>query len=159
MAITDYIGRTVDLSIFQGSRPEGDVLLDQSLVGDTDSGAAITGINKLAQRFLIRLLTEKGSIPYLPNEGSEFMYEARTGHFQVVSDVYAAFSASVVDIRRSFLAEEITGEPADEQFEKAELLNVTLSGGEASVLIKLTSRAGTSREYIAPLLTPVRGLS
>ncbi len=74
----DYIGRKVDVLAFQGPVPVGEVLLTQSLALEGTGGMVTTGINFLAQRFLIELLTERGSIPHWPIRGTTFMTEIRS---------------------------------------------------------------------------------
>jgi hypothetical protein len=101
-AISQYIGRTVDHIAFDGMGPPGqDRLLIQAMVLPGESGALITGIQKLAQRFLIELLTGVGSLRYLPRRGTTFMTEARSGFWRNVSDVEQSFYGALLDAPRS----------------------------------------------------------
>jgi hypothetical protein len=62
-----------------------------------------------------------------------------------------AFSSSLLDIDQNLKNEETGDEPAEERFDTAELVAVTLSGGNASITVRVTSMAGTQRAFIAPL--------
>ena len=152
MAITDYLGRTHDLLGYQGGNVAGgEVLLTQALATEINSGQITTGIQKLAQRFLLELLTENGSLTYLPNRGCDFMSKARLGNFLTPLDVLSAFSASLVDIRGNLEAEESEDDEDDERFLNAEAKSVTLNAGSATLHIQITSRAENTRIIIAPL--------
>jgi hypothetical protein len=151
MSISDYVGRTVDVLAYKGGTAGGEKLLRMELAAQDDSGQITTGIQKLAQRFLLELLTEQGTMAYLPLRGCGFMREARLGMWRSPIDVMAAFSAALLDIKDNLQAEETSLDPDDERFFDAELVAVTLDGSEASVTIRVTSLAGTSRKFIAPL--------
>lgn len=151
MSIEDYINRTVDVLAYKGGAAAGARALRMELVGVQDSGEITTGIQKLAQRFLIELMTERGSLLYLPLRGCDFMKDARLGAWRAPIDVMSSFSAALLDVKENLLNEETSSDPADERFSDAELVAVTLEGTNASVTIKLTSLAGVSRKYIAPL--------
>ena len=151
MSITDYTDRTVDLLAYQGAPGVGEVLTVQALAQSTNSGQICTGIQKLAQRFLLELFTETGSIAYLPTRGCQFMEDARLGLFSNQFDVLASFSASLVDIKRNLQSEETESDPNDERFSDAEAVNVVFQPGSAAITVKITSLAGTSRQVIAPL--------
>jgi hypothetical protein len=158
MTVAAYENRVVDLSIYQGIKPTGDQMLTQALSTANHGGVVITGIHKLVQTFALRLLTIKGSMRYLPFEGCDFMAEAQLGLFQNPVDIFSSFSASLVDIEQSFRLDDSTSLPDDERYDSAELVGITLSGTSASVRVKVTSRAGTSRVFIEPLAIPNKGL-
>lgn len=153
MPVTDYIGRTIDVVAYDNIQPSGESLLQQTLAQPGEGGKIITGIHKLVQRYILELLTERGSIPHLPLRGCQFMEQARLGFFQTSFDVLASFSASQVDVRQNLQLEESISDPDDERFLSAELLTVTLTNGNASVTVQVTSRAKTSRQFIMPIDT------
>jgi hypothetical protein len=155
MSIQNYSGRSVDILAYSGGRPNGKVLLLPELAQEEASGEICTGIQKLAQRFLLELLTERGTMVYLPARGCEFMQDARLGRWQTSLDVMASFSASLLDIKENLITEESGDDPDDERFADAELVAVSLSLGTASVTIRVSSQAGTSRMFIAPLSVTV----
>ena len=152
MAIKDYIGRSHDLLGYQGGGTAGgDTLLTQALATPDNGGQITTGIQKLAQRFLLELLTEQGSLIYLPERGCDFMAKARLGNFLTPLDVLSAFSSALVDIRNNLEIEESESDPDDERFLDADAEAVTLNAGSATLHIRITSRAGNTRKVIAPL--------
>jgi len=154
--VAKYVGRSVDLLAYQAENVPGKQEAIQSLTGDgAHSGRITTGIQKLAQRFLLELLTERGSMIYKPARGCLFMTEAKQGQFQSQLDVFASFSAALVDIRRNLQSEESESDPDDERYQSAEILLVTFVTGSAGVQVKVHSRAGSSRTVVAPLNTMV----
>jgi hypothetical protein len=148
----DYIGRTVDHVAFDDMQVGRDTLLSQQLVKEGQSGALITGIQKLAQRYLIELLTELGSLRYLPRRGTQFMIDARAGFWRTPADVQSSFSSSSLDLRTNLIGEESEDDPEDERFAGADLLSVALSAPDyVTMSVMLHSLAGTSRRVIFPI--------
>lgn len=156
MSVIDYQNRTIDVLAFQGGQPGQNVEMDQVLVPDDLGGYAVTGIEKLVQRFLIMLLTEKGTIRYLPEAGTRFMIDARRGNWRITTDVTQSFASAMVDIGRQMAALETASDPADERFASAELLTVTLTGDSVMISVRLHSAAGTSRVFIAPVAVVIK---
>jgi hypothetical protein len=167
MALSDYVNRKYDYLALQNTTAvtigRRDKKLGLELFNSKTSGAITTGIQKLAQRWLLEFLTEVGSIPGLPNRGTNFMRAARTGQFRVPINVQAQFAAANILVNRNLKAEETENTPDDERFADAELLNVAIlpgfdvsqaSGTTAAFLslgVKITSQAGDSREVILPI--------
>jgi len=152
MGVQDYVDRTVDMLAYQGGAVMGgEVLLTPTLASADNSGQITTGIQKLAQRFLLELLTEKGSMVYQEQRGCSFMEDARLGLLHTALDVLASFSASLVDIQTNLVAEETLDDPGDERFDSAEIINISFSGDSASIRVRVRSAAGISRDVIAPL--------
>jgi hypothetical protein len=167
MALADYVNRKYDYLALQNTTAvtvgRRDRKLGLELFNEKTSGAITTGIQKLAQRWLLEFLTESGSMPGLPNRGSNFMRAARTGQFRSPISVQAQFASADMEISRNLKAEETNSMPDDERFAEAELLNVAVlpgfdvnqaSGTTAAFLslgVKITSRAGDSREIILPI--------
>jgi hypothetical protein len=150
-SVADYAGRTADVLAFYGAAPgTGDVLLVQSLAGN-GSGAIVAGIQKLVQRFLVTLLTEMGSWQYFPAMGSGFLTDARRNYWRTVADVRQSFAAALLDVARQLQNEELPGDPPDECYGSATLLSVLLTPGSVNLRIQLTSLAGTSYQFIAPI--------
>lgn len=150
--LTDYIGRTYDVMAFAGPQAIGEKLLDQRLFGgNSGEGTICTGIQMLAQRFLLEFLTPQGSMRYLPSRGSRFMQFLREGRIQSEIDAFSVFSFALGDVQSNLLAEESDTDPADERFQGAELLSVTFAPGFLSLKIQVTSRAGDTRKVILPV--------
>jgi hypothetical protein len=137
--ISSYLGRTVDISAFQNISIEHSTLLSQTLAEPGKSGIAITGIAKLGQRFLLELLTERGSIRFLPARGCDFMLEARLGLIRTQSDLISAFTRSMLDVGETLTAEEEDSDSLDERFGSASIDNIQLDGSRAIVGIRLSS--------------------
>lgn len=138
MSVAQYIDRKVDLAAFQGFSDQNSLLVQDLALPDR-SGSVLTGLVKLGQRFLVELLTERGSMTFLPTRGSTFMTEARLGYIRTSQDLFSAFTRGLLDVSRSMRAEEQSTDREDERFGAAEILSVAYSGGSAVVHVKLSS--------------------
>lgn len=154
MSYTDYIDRTVDLAVFLGPL-SGVVPQELAMADENGLSQVVTGILKLSQRFLVLLLTPRGSIPHLPEDGCDFMSQLLRGELRSELDVYSAFSASVVDIEDQLRAKELETAPDDEKFASATILHLTTSIDSIVMKIQITSQAGTSRTVILPTSVPL----
>jgi len=148
-----YIGRTVDHIAFDDMMPGRDALLTQRLVKDGMSGALITGIQKLAQRYLLELMTELGSLIYLPDRGSTFMIDFHAGFWRTPADVAGSFASASLQLRRNLILEEdADNDPPDERFDSADLLSVGLPAPDhVTIRVQVNSLAGTSRVVVFPI--------
>lgn len=151
MILADYAGRSYDISAFSGGSPSGDVLLIPELASEGAGGEICTGAAKLAQRFLIELLTEAGSLRYQPERGTYFLSTLQSGRARNETDVFTAFALAVGRVERMFASIERTTDPADERFERAELTLLTFRPDGLRLTIALTSRAGATRPVILPI--------
>lgn len=138
--LNDYIGKTVDIVAFQGSQPRGEVQLQQTFALPGTGGTIATGIVKLGQRFLIEILTERGSLRHRPARGSTFMVEVRSQYIRTATELYAAFARGLLDVRRNLRAEESDSDPLDEQYGGAEIVSIELQAGNAKVFVAVRSR-------------------
>lgn len=150
-SVTDYVGKTVDHLAFDDSKAVGDALLTQQLVKAGQTGALIAGISKLVQRFIVELLTEKGSLDYLPDRGTFFMTSLRLGLIRTSQELFAAFNSAAQDVRVNLQQEEQDTDPVDERYSSAELISTSLLGDTATLVIRITSRAGDTRVVTYPL--------
>jgi hypothetical protein len=151
-SIADYAGRTVDMLAFDDAKASGEAKITQLLVLPGQSGALTTGIQKLAQRFLIELLTERGSLEYLPDRGTFFITQIRAGIIRTSQDLFTAFSTAEIELRNNLrLEDNVANDPTDEQYRSATLTAVSLFGDTATLTIEVTSAAGTTRKVIYPL--------
>jgi hypothetical protein len=153
--INDYVGRTVDVVAFQGTVPRGEVQLQQTLALPGTSGQVTTGIVKLGQRFLIELLTERGSLVHRPERGSTFMLEIRSQMIRTQTELYAAFARGLLDVRRNLRGEDRDSDPLDEQYVGAEIISVELSAGNAKVFVAVRSRDTSIPAAIMPIAVSV----
>lgn len=147
--LDDYVGRVFDLGILCCPVEGRTVLLDQSIFPD-EGVRAVTGIQKLAQRFMTELMTIQGSV-LLSSRGSGFMSDVRAGYIRLPADALASFGRAMLVISRALLDEESDQDPDDERFVSAEIEQVAVFGGRMVLVIRITSRAGTSRNYLAPI--------
>jgi hypothetical protein len=146
--LAPYVGRTVDYSIIQNMTPT-----QLGLVGANGQGYVLTGILKLAQRFLLLLLTRLGSSQYFPNAGSTFMLDAARGGWRTVADIGQSFQMSLPGIVQQLDAIATAQDPSDELYANAQLTDVVLDQNVATVTVLLTSQAGESYALIAPIST------
>lgn len=151
-SVADYVGRTIDLLAFHGADPDAhNVLLVQSLT-DEFGGSVVTGIQKLAQNFLLQLFKINEPDGLDPNEGCQFIRDALQGEWRQTADVTQSFYASLIDIRRNLsIVENRFDYPADERYQSAVIDNVILDGDRVSLSVTLTSRAGSTFEFITPI--------
>jgi hypothetical protein len=155
--VSQYVGRTVDMLAFPEIPGSSAHRSAQVLVAPGFSGAVVTGIRKLFQRYLLELLTEVGSMPYSPNRGTAFMTRLRYGAVRTTQELYAVFVESETDVRVNLQLEESQNDPADERYESSQLLNATLSaaGDSVSLTIQVVSLAGDEITVIQPLTISV----
>lgn len=137
-----------DLAAFR-RQPNGTVL--HSLADADISGVAVTGTEKLAQKFLIKLLTEKKSVPYLADEGTSFISFLRSNAARTEADLIAAFSVAVVELARLFSATETGSEPANERFYTAKLNNIVFTPENVALNVTVESQARTAVVLTIPI--------
>jgi hypothetical protein len=150
MAVADFLDRSFDILAWRGAVVGEDQLLDQTLLDATSSGEICTGIQKLAQRFLVELLTPVGSIQYLPERGTGFLGSLLARGGRLSAEIFAAFAIAEVEARSGLLAEETDTDPDDERYLSAQLLEVNLQPAAVFLRFRLTSRANTT-VFIAPI--------
>jgi hypothetical protein len=153
MALSDYANRRYDFLALQNIDPRRETRLGLELFNDDGKGQICVGVQKLAQRWLLEFLTERGSMPGLPKRGSNFMTLVRQGRLRTQADVTVAFSFAAYDVRVALAKEEDDTWPNDERIVNAELLAVAFLPGYASLKINVISRAGETRAIILPVTT------
>ncbi len=149
--IADYVGRTVDILAYQGIKATGNNKLTETLAEPGTGGVIITGVQKVAQRFLTELLKEVGTMTFRPSEGTSFLTEARLGGLQTQADVLGAFARGVLEVRRILQVDELASDPDDEKFRDAEVISIEVSPGQAIVNFEIVTEAGRDRTFIFPL--------
>lgn len=149
--VADYVGRTVDVLAYAGQKPAGEVLLIPTLARTGTGGEICTGVQKLAQRWLVEFLTIRGSMPYLPTRGSDFMRQLRQGFLQSALDAEQAFILAAEQVKSNLVAEEEDNIPADEAYGSYDLLGLIVAKGFLELRIQLLSAAGTARTVILPI--------
>jgi len=155
--VADFVGRTADLLAFQGSFPHvREQLVQMTLVRSGEGGFLCTGVQKLAQRLLLVLLTKKGSMRYLPAFGTAFMIRAERGIWRTQSDVMMAFTAAKLDLVRQMREQESDDDPPDERLAMVNLIGIGLNADSVSLRISVTTQAGTNYQFIAPVRVPTK---
>jgi hypothetical protein len=150
--IADYADRTIDVLAFSGVKQSGEALLTQELFNSEQSGLVCTGIQKLAQRFILELLTDKGSMQGKPNNGTGLMQAYRQGVVRSEMDAVQEWAFAVNEALANMRAEEAITDPDDERISSVELDSVAFSPGiKVAYYAKLISLAGTDRKVILPL--------
>ena len=110
---TDYTGRKVDILALDGAFNDGVFPLTQSIY--SPSSKVCAGIQKLAQRWLIEFLTALGSIPYLADRGTDFIYKVRSGRIRTELDARLAFSFAKEKVALNLRREDVAGSFPDDE--------------------------------------------
>lgn len=153
MSLQDYATRRYDVLAFEGSRPDKESKLNMLLFSEQNSGQICAGIQKLAQRWTLEFLTERGSMLGKPNRGCDFMRLVRNGRLKTQTDVFYAFNYAEVVVRRNLREEETDEMSNDERIASAESISIAFLPGYAQLRVAITSLAGDTREIILPVST------
>lgn len=138
---------TYDLSMTR-IQPMGQPALQQ-IAGPGDMGMIITGGSKLAQKYVVILTTEKGSIPYANKRGSNFIAILRLNGMNTEADVLTAFAGAQLDM--SIQLKPNTNDPLDEQFAKATVKSITITSEGISLDFTILTAAGTGIQVTLPI--------
>ena len=147
---TDYVGRTVDLGLYQGVPGVGSAAVLDPSVFDGD-GTVVTGIQKLAQRWVLEFLTPIGSLLYLPTRGTPFSLQLQQGILQNNLVATQAFNLSAALVAANLAADTLDTDPPDEVLDVAVLQNLEIGAGSLTLSVLIKSLAGTTRSVIMPL--------
>lgn len=151
MAVIDYQNRTFDLLTIRGATAKGVAQLSQTLFDSTSSGEVCTGIQKLAQIWVIEFLTVAGSIKFQPGRGCGFVQACLNGRLRTETDVVMAFNLAQTIIYENIKKLETDDTPLDEQFSGARLDNVVLLDDTLSLSVTIFSVAGVTQKLILPI--------
>jgi hypothetical protein len=122
-------------------------------------GAAVTGVLKLMQWFVMELFTVPGSLRGRPDRGCEFMVDAWRGIWRTPADVQASFTAALVTIKRNRLADETDDLPPEEKFVDATLLEATAQTDSVFLRIRIETEAGEPKIIEQPVkFSSLRGI-
>jgi hypothetical protein len=153
MAVADYANRKYDFLALQNVKSTGESQLGLLLFADDGTSQICAGVQKLAQRWLLEFLTEKGSMPGLPARGTDFMTLVRAGKLRTEAAVIVAFNFAAYTTRVNLNKEEDATWPDDERLADAALLSISFLPGYANIKVAIFSRAGASRSVIMPIAT------
>ena len=128
---------TYDVAAFQPPSVSGGQYTAGIYAAD-NSGRLITGTEKIVQRFLLELMTEVGSMPFMATRGCEFIYLLKRG-FMSEADAIAAFDRSIATIRSNMQTDEDSDtDESNEVFDTATLVSIALAKtGTATLKIQL----------------------
>ena len=150
---TDYSGRSRDINIVPNIDPKVTTPQKMGLAfGRVSSYCA--GVQKLIQRFMIALITVKGSQPAYPEFCTDLLKKISVSSLTTVADLTHAFNfaaASVIALFRSY-QEKQTGLPEDEQLDTALLTSVTVTKDyHVSYRVTLYTKAGNTYDFLLPI--------
>jgi len=153
---TDYSGRTVDLLIFQNTKPSG---MQRITMGFGTAGELTTGVQKVAQTFTTILLTDIGSVHDQPDYGTNLVASVQTGRTRNGSDLTSAFNLAAANVKNIMqAAAEANNLPTDEQLSTAVLMDYVLDkdNGKITMTIEITTVAGTGTTIYVPVSVPIQ---
>lgn len=137
----------VDIAAFRNLDQPGQPLA-QELIG-FDGGAEITGIYKLAQRVVLELMTERGSLVYAPTRGTYLLTELKEGVLSEL-DVMSAFSRARRQVIYNLRNEEVATDSDDERISDLQIAQLIISPETLTIKLKVTSKAGGSTTVEIP---------
>lgn len=147
--ITDYTNRRIDVLALRNT---GGSYVTQAFFDEASSGEICTGVIKLSQRWLLEFMTVRGSMPFLPERGADFIRAARQGRLRTEADVNVEFRFAVEDVRQNLVAEEPADMPDDERYADASLDQLLLTeNGELAITVTITNVAGDTRTVVVPV--------
>jgi len=149
---TDYTGRSVDLFIFGGAKPQGQQDIALSFVDN--AGQLTTGIQKAIQTFVMLLLTESGTRQGDSNFGTTFLTELRQANITsgAIPISFRVAVETILDQQRLYITAV-----DDETIDTVELLDFSVvDKTNVKLSVKLTTLAGDSRDIILPVSLAIK---
>ena len=145
---------TFDFNISKfDSRVDGG-LIDYVMVDEDGKSDAITGPLKATQKFATLFLTELGSVPEDPDQGTSFIAELRFGGVRSEFDLLSAFTQAVAEAMNYFDQRQADEDlPDDETIVDAQLTDYTLEAPNVFLFITVITAAGDSRTIQVPVDT------
>jgi hypothetical protein len=138
----------VDIKAFH-FLPDGRVV--QALADETTSGELVNGATKLAQKFFITLMTQRGSVPYLPKQGTNFLTRFVSGLFTSDADVFVNFAAATVDIGPQLRNEQTINDPPEEQYVRSAVEQVFISPELVEMRVRVVNKLVDGIVFLVPL--------
>lgn len=111
----------------------------------------VVGIHKLAQRIIIELFTDAGSIKYQPERGTNFI--ARCKKAKTEFDIYVAFASAKTKIQQTLSNDENIRMPPDERLADFKLDEIIIGDDDSlTLIITIVSKARTTLQIDAPVI-------
>ncbi len=122
---------------------------DMKLFADGSDNDCVEGLALLAQRFLLELLTERGSMYYLPKRGCDFI--ARLRKAKTEFDIIVAFAAARAQLKRNLRNDE-KELPLDACYKSASVGQMSISNSEIVLEFVVRSRSNETITITTPVL-------
>lgn len=142
-------GNSLDILVMNGINPKS---LAAQPISLSFGPKTTRGAQAAYQKWLLTFLTSQGTAPGDTSYGTEFLERLKGLNLGDTESIKGAFNAAAGEVQ-NWMADNLqsnTLEP-DEYVETAELLRVTASGTTIQLVVRLTTAAGSSAEYIVPL--------
>jgi hypothetical protein len=110
----------------------------------------VTGTELLCQKFVLELLTEKGSMFFLKQRGCDFLRRIRQAKTEM--DIWIAFAGAKAQVRRNLAADENGFTPLAERFAGATINHLFIEDDAVTLEIHVHSRAKTYGSVILPTI-------
>lgn len=136
---------TIDVAAFQSDSPYA----TQALATPANNGLAVSGMEKLVQRFVLELMTVKNEVPQSA-QGCDFVNRLIAG-VASETDVFLAFNASLNDVVNRLRAVERAADESVEKLASVAILNLTLANGSLSLNLRLRNQTGETQNVSLPL--------
>jgi hypothetical protein len=115
----------------------------------------IAGIQKLVQRYIILLLTQKGSQPIFPSFGTDFMAAIKSKNMVTYEDAIHEFNFANMQVIETFREYQANTPniPDDEQLNTAVLNSLAYDSASNSAVfnVRIYSNTGENVDYILPI--------
>ena len=144
-------GKNADLLLLHTDTPNAKTLVEPNIF--KFGGVAVAGIEKLAARVAIRLMTPVGGQLYDDIEGAQLMTDAIAGRLRRIVQVTTAFAIARETILDQF-AQDVRlypNTPSDERLASLSLSAAKISGDEVYLQVEITSAANGVFTLIQPI--------
>jgi len=148
---TLYDNRYIDVLAWNGDTAQG------GMFDANSTGKVVTGIWRLAQRFLLTFLEIPDTVTYDYRNngvvrGTQFMQDLRQGYLRTDAQVHSTFALSAIQARQQIQAEYTEDDPDDEKLKDVRLGGVDLSDGVITLTVQIYSMSD-SVEVVVPIST------
>jgi hypothetical protein len=117
----------------------------QALASPTSSGRLLQGTEKAAERCLLEVLTETGSLRFLHSRGTSFLALAGLNNALSELDVYAAFAAAIREALTNLQTEESEQDADHTRIAGGRLTQLTIGVELLAMTAQVFTRAGSSQ--------------
>ena len=152
----DYSGRTVDLLLLKTilNVPAVSQRVQVDVTDVAGEPMIVTGVEKLAQRFLLSFVNALGSTKFMENHGTDIVPDVAKGMIYNESTLQtAAATANLIARTQIIKGDDGLDTPDDETLVASDVIGLEFSREKSKIKIsiKLTTAAGTSYVYIIPV--------